>query len=307
MTKRLSSLRRALRDPRRAELGLYAANGAYYLFLSLGPLTALLLSLLPRTGLGQERLLEAVSAYAPSAFGHLVRAVAADIYAAPGAALGVSLLAELWGAGALLSSVVRGVGELSGGGRGYLGRRLLGAGYTLALIALLLGDLMLLLAGERLPGAAGRICPALARPMALMLVLRPLVFWAGLSAGNALLFRHAGRALPAFPGAYAAAGAWLLFTRGYSWALERFGLFGVYGSIAAVLVSLYWTYASLYILYLGVWMSALRRDGFWDSAQDPGANFALVCRFQPCYNSESEPAEPGGPPDKTNGLESDEG
>jgi len=48
---------------------------------------------------------------------------------------------------------------------------------------------------------------------------------------------------------------WLLFTKLYSLALERFGLFGVYGSIAAVIVTLYWAYCSLYILYLGAWVN----------------------------------------------------
>lgn len=253
-------LRKALRDPRRAEIGLYAANGAYYLFLSLGPLIALLLAVLPYTHLTAQRLLDAISAVAPAAFGRVVTAVVRDVYAAPTAALGVSLAIELWSAAKLLSSVVRGVSELSGGGAGYLRRRLLGAGYTLALIAFIVGNLMLLLFGERLLGAAQHRAPELAAVIRGVLRLRPVVILAGLSSANALLFRSAGRRLPAVPGAFFSAAVWLVFTRVYSRALERFGLFGVYGSIAAVIVSLYWAYISLYILYLGVWMSALRID-----------------------------------------------
>ena len=48
----------------------------------------------------------------------------------------------------------------------------------------------------------------------------------------------------------------MLFSRAYSWAMERFGLFGVYGSIAAAAASLYWIYVSLYILFAGAWVSS---------------------------------------------------
>lgn len=257
-TRLAAFYRRAAGDPLRADIGLYAANGAYYLFLSLGPLTALLLSLLPYTAVTEQRLLDALSAVIPAAFGALVHAVAADVYAAPGAALGLSLAAELWSAAKLLTSVVRGVRELSGApAPGYLRRRLLGAAYTLVLIAFILGNLMLLLFGERLEFAARRRLPALGALFPALLSLRPLILFGGLTAANALLFRCApghGRTLP---GAAGAAAAFLIFTRLYSIVLERFGLFGVYGSIAAVLVTLYWAYCSLFILFSGAWLNRL--------------------------------------------------
>lgn len=259
---RLSALfRRAVSDPHRADIGLYAANGAYYLFLSLGPLTALLLSILPYTSVTEQRLLDALAVLVPTALGRLVHAVAADIYAAPRAALGISLAAELWSAAKLLSSVVRGVRELSGADTaGYLKRRLLGAAYTLLLIAFILGNLMLLLFGERLTAAVQRRFPEMDTLCRALLWLRPLILLGGLASVNALLYRCAPEHRKTLPGAAAAALAWLLFTRAYSMALEKFGLFGVYGSIAAVIVTLYWAYCSLYILYLGAWLNRLLTD-----------------------------------------------
>ena len=254
-------VRRGLEDPRRRLIGLYAANGTYYLFLSLGPLTALLLAVLPYTPLTEEQLMGTVLSAAPVAFRRLVQGVVLDVYAGSKAALGLSLAAELWSGGRFLAAVVRGVSALSGDeGTGFLRGRLQGAALTLALIAMLLGDLMLLLFGGRLLVNAAAVCPGLLGLWSFTLRLRPLLFLAGLTAGNALLFRYAptGRRplRRVLPGAALSAGGWLLFSRAYSAAMERFGLFGVYGSIAAAAVSLYWLYVSLYILFLGAWLSA---------------------------------------------------
>ena len=249
-------LLRALRDPQRADIGLHAATGAYYLFLSLGPLTALILAALPYTSITEQALLDALSGVTPPSFGRIVHAVAADIYAAPKAALGISFAAELWSAAKLFSSVVRGVNELSARERaGYLKRRLLGAGYTLLLIAFILGNLMLIFFGSRLTSAADRRYPVLSASIRAMLFLRPLLLWAGLSSVNALLYRCPPGKQKTLPGAAVSAAAWLMFTRLYTLGLDRFGLFGVYGSIAAVAATLFWAYCSLYILYLGAWMN----------------------------------------------------
>lgn len=261
-TKRLETLaRRIKQDTRRADIGLYASSGAYHLFLSLGPLTALILAILPYTSVTEQTLLDAVSTVAPTALGHLVHAVAQDIYAAPRIALGISLAAELWGAAKLLSCVVRGVCELADGRTaGYFRLRLLGAGYTLILIAFILGNLTLLLFGQRLAAAVQRQYPSMEALCRVLLALRPLIFLGGLASVNTLLYRCAPGKERTLPGAAAAALIWLLFTRVYSAALEQFGFFGVYGSIAAVIVTLYWAYCSLYILFLGAWLNRLIPD-----------------------------------------------
>ncbi len=156
--RRLKALAaRAVRSPARSELGLYAAHGAFYLLLSLGPFTAVLLALLPYTAVTETALMDALSGVAPPALAELVGGAARDIYTRPSAALGLSLAAELWSAARLFSSVVRAVAALSGArAAGYLRGRLLGAGYTLLLIVFILGDLMLLLFGGRLTDAAAR-------------------------------------------------------------------------------------------------------------------------------------------------------
>ncbi len=244
--------RRAAADPRRAELGLYAANGTYYLFLSLGPLTALLMSLVPYTPLTERELLVGVLAHAPAALRQLVTAIVENVLASSPAALPAAAALELWSGARFLGSIVRGVGAIRGGGGGYIRSRALGAVFTAALALCIAGDLTLLLFGRRLAAAV----PALA----VVLRLRVIILLAALTLGNVLLYRAASRGGGygrLVPGAAGAAAGWMIFTRLYSWALERFGLFGVYGSIAAVAASLYWMYGSVYILLLGAWLGAV--------------------------------------------------
>lgn len=254
--------RRAAADPRRSELSLHAAAGTYYLFLSLGPLTALLLAILPYTPLSEEQVLESVLETAPAAFRRLMQGIVRDVYAGSKAVLGLSLLLELWSGAKFLAAVSRGVSALTDGVRaGYLRRRVMGAAYTAVLLAFLLGDLMLLLFGQRLLLAAAQVCPELLGLWNAVVLLRPVIFFLGLTAANALLFRYAprerGSLRRVLPGAAFSAAGWMLFSRAYSWAMERFGLFGVYGSIAAAAASLYWIYISLYILFLGAWISGI--------------------------------------------------
>ena len=249
-------LRRAAADPRRRDLSLYAAAGTYCLFLSLGPLTALLLAILPYTPLSEEQVLGSVLSAAPAAFRRLVQGVVRDVYAGSRAVLGLSLLLELWSGAKFLAAVTRGVAALTGGIRGgYLGRRVAGAAYTAVLAVFTLADLTLLLFGERLLLSAVR--PGLWNAV---LLLRPAIFFLGLVTVNVLLFRRAPRERGCLrrvlPGAVFAAAGWMLFSRAYSLAAERFGLFGVYGSIAAAAASLVWIHGSLYILFAGAWLSA---------------------------------------------------
>lgn len=246
-----------IRDPARADIGLYATSGAYYLFLSLGPLIVLLLSILPHTPLGETEVMEFLLGYTPEAFRQLVYLILSQVYTGSPSAFGLSLAAELWSAGKFVSSLIRGIGELYDARRvtGFLRRRLIGAVYTLGLILFILANLILRLFGESLL----RFFPALENAMKMLLGLRWPLFLLGLTLVNTLLFclvpRPRQKFLRQLPGAFLAAGGWLAFSGLYSVLVERFEFFSVYGSLAIIILSLFWMYCSLYILFTGAWLN----------------------------------------------------
>ena len=259
----LQKLRWAEEEYGRANLWLYAASGTYYLFFSLGPLAVLFLGLLPWLPVTREALLDALFLYAPGPFQELMGSIISEVYDGSAAALGVGLAAELWSAGKFLSLLLRGIGQIYDGLEygGYLRRRLMGALYTAALVALILGNLALLFFGEKLLLSAGYV-PDGAGLWAVLLRARGLLFFAAVTVINALLFRYVPRRELRFrrqlPGAAFSAGSWLAFSRVYSWAVERFRFYSVYGGLAIVIISLYWMYWSLFLLFLGAWINSLR-------------------------------------------------
>ena len=252
----MQKLRWASEEYSRANLWLYATSGAYYLFFSLGPLAVLLLGLLPYLPFTEQELLDVLLGYAPGPFQELIHSLVSGIYRGSATALGVGIVIELWSAGKFLSLVLRGVGQIYDGQAygGYLRRRLMGALYTAILIVLVLGNLVLLFAGERLLTGAG--------PLGALLRARGLLFFAVVTVLNALLFRYVPRKELRFraqlPGAAFSAATWLAFSRVYSWAVERFGFYSIYGGLAIVIISLFWMYCSLYLLFLGAWLNTLR-------------------------------------------------
>lgn len=258
MEKKLwPALRAMIRDPARADISLYATSGAYYLFLSLGPLIVLLLSILPHTPLGETEVMEFLLGYTPEAFRQMVYMILSQVYIGSPSAFGLSLAAELWSAGKFVSSLIRGIGELYDARRvtGFLRRRLVGALYTLGLILFLLANLILRLFGQTLLG----LFPALGRPLEMIPDLRWPLFLLGLTLLNTLLFclvpRPRQKFLRQLPGALLSAAGWLAFSALYSALVERFRFFSVYGSLTIIILSLFWMYCSLYILFLGAWLN----------------------------------------------------
>ncbi len=256
----MEKLRWAANEFSRANLWLYATSGAYYLFFSLGPLVLIFLALVPYLPISEPELMALLTDYAPPQLQQLIEELVSGLYDRSAMALGLGLVVELWSAGKFLSLVMRGVGQIYDGGPygGYLRRRLMGALYTLALVVLVLANLILLFFGERLFKA---VLPGEDVFWAVLLRSRSLVFMAAVTVLNALLFRYVPRRELAFkkhlPGAAFSAVVWLAFSRVYSWAVDRFRFFSVYGGLAIVIISLFWMYCSLYILFLGAWLNTL--------------------------------------------------
>lgn len=245
-----------------ARLGLYATSSAYYLFLSLWPLAMLFLSLLPYTSFSRQQVLNLLLEYAPMPFQHLMTLITTEIYDSSAAAMGFGFITALWSGGKFLSALINGIGHIYDGDShkdGSLRRRLLGAVYTGLLVLLTVGELGLLFFGRRLLGAASLRHPSLSRLFRLLTWLCCPVFLMGVSAMALLLFRCLPRRKLPFrrllPGAISGAAVWLLFSQLYSWAVERFQLFSAYGSMAFIIVSLFWLYCSLYILFFAGWVN----------------------------------------------------
>ena len=243
----------------RAHLSVFAASSTFYLFMSLAPLASLLLNLLPYTQIKQEIILDALQAYAPAPFMELIGSIISEIYAGSTALVSVSFLLLLWSAAKFFSSIVHGVSEIYDGGhdKSFIRLRLIGVLYTVVLVVFVLLDFSIVMFGERLVGLIERKYPDFSGAWAFLLRFRSLIFIVLLTAYNALLFKVTPRTKLRFyrqlPGAAFSALCWFAFTKLYSLLIGRFGAFSIYGSLSFIVISMFWMYCSIFIVFLGAY------------------------------------------------------
>lgn len=257
-TSRISGF---LQDLAKAEPGLYAASGAYFLFLSLIPLTALACSLLPMTPLALETVLEYLSTVLPDAMEELLREILEQVYGNGAAVFSLSALLALWSASKAFLGLIQGLDRICGGVRpgGFLRLRAVSGLYTLALLLAVLLSLLLALFRRRLIRLLASVWPLGGGLLVSLLRMRYFLAMILLALFFALLYAFLpSRRLPfrcQLPGAMLAALLWMLLT----WLFGRYvtGLGGVtlYGSLASAVLALFWVYLCMYLILLGAFVN----------------------------------------------------
>ena len=246
-------------------ISAHAAASAFYMFLSLVPFVALITTILPLTGLQQDKLFEIISRYIPSAMQALINSTLTDIYSASDAVLPITVITTIWLSSRAFSSLIRGVEDIADSPRysSYLKRSLLACLYTIGIISVMVILLFLLVFGHRLS-----TLPLLSPFVRLIIELRFLVAAIILS----LVFIAVYHWVPGMrlkftellPGAATASGAWLLFTWMFSLYIVYSGGFSTYGNLAAIIITLLWMYWCMYIILLGAYLNMFiyrkRRD-----------------------------------------------
>lgn len=255
----LGRLAALLRRVRSMQIPAHAANAGYFIVLSVFPALVLILSLLRYTELDAGDLLALLEGFLPSALMAGAEKLIVSTYAHTGAAMvGISAVGALWSASRGIYALITGLNRIYGveEDRGYLRTRLMGMGYTVAFLLVLLVTLVLGVFGERLM----QMLPPARTPFGLFLSeVVDLRFFLMLLLQTGL-FTAMFMALPnrkngfqeSFPGAVLASVGWLSFSKGFSFYVEHFsGYSGIYGSVYAVALSMLWLYFCLSIVFYG--------------------------------------------------------
>ena len=235
----------------------YAASCAFYSFLSLFPMTALAVSLLPCAGVDQAALLHFLDGFTPAAVAVVLKAILSNVYEHVFPALPISLLVLLWSAAQAFSELLKGMAAMAapGGQTGYLKRRFRAILLTLALLVTLLLSLAVLIFGGRIVLLLGWAHPHLAELLGLFLWLRYLIMALFLW----LLFVFLYRSIPGQrlsfrevrTGAALSAVAWIVFSALFSLYASRFLNLTLYGSMAALALTMLWLFYCQYIVLVG--------------------------------------------------------
>lgn len=253
---------------RAMQIPVYAGNASFFLLLSLFPILSLFLSLLPYTPLTVQTLLvfceELVPAWMQAPLAYLIR----TIYASSSAAIvSLSAVLTLWSASKGMLSLLYGLNAVAEvrETRSYVRRRLLCMLYTVGMLLALFLTLGLYAGGQALLAAliargfspAGVLEPVLRHLHLYSLVLLTALF----SAVFLALPNRRQRLFRVLPGAAAAAGAWVIFSEGYSFYVNHIAkASALYGSLSVLLLMLLWLYACISILFYGALFNCVLFD-----------------------------------------------
>lgn len=249
------------------DIAAYAGSCAYFFVISLVPLLILISSTLPYTTLTQQDLAKAITEITPDFADDIVLKLIDETYGESVAVFSISALATIW-AGALgMLSVIKGLNCINGvqEKRNYFYLRAIAGLYTLAMIAIMLGILMIMVFEKIVRTIAVSHFPRLLYIVSLSVYFKFLVVLIIGTFLFALIYTFVpGRRMKfirQLPGAIFSAVAWYFFSWMFSVYVDFSGHFSVYGSIATLLIMMIWLYFCIYIFLIGAYINNfLRKD-----------------------------------------------
>lgn len=244
----------------------YAASCTFYSFLSLFPMAALAASLVPCMGIDEAALLHFFDGIVPAGVAAVLRLILTNVYKNVFPALPLSLVVLLWSSAQAFSELLKGMAAMTDPHRttGYFKRRLRAILLTAALLLTLLLSLAILIFGARIVSLLSLLYPDVEGLLELFLWFRYLFMAALLW----LLFVFLYRSIPGQrfsfqevrTGAALAAFAWIFFSALFSLYAGRFLDLSLYGSMAALAMTMLWLFYCQYILLVGAGLCAEKRS-----------------------------------------------
>ncbi len=238
---------------------IHSANTGFFLILSLFPLLPLLLGLLQYTSLGVRELMDFLEGLLPQMLLPVAEfLVEASWGKTSGLVLSVSAVAALWSASRGMYGLRGGLNAVCGNGenQGYLGRRMVSMLYTFLFLLVLVGGLVVYVAGKAMADYLWMTTnPILMKLMSIV----DLQFCMLLGLQTAL-FAGFYSFLPArrrsfrgsLPGAAMAALGWLVSSKLFSVYVAWFsGYTNVFGTIYALALGMLWLYFCISMIFYG--------------------------------------------------------
>lgn len=268
--KVLQKLRQTARRISAYQVPVYAANASFFILLSIFPGMMLLIGLLQYTPVTPSQLSELLSDVAPTALMPLLDYMTQELFAVNSVALlSASAVTALWSASRGVYSLFKGLNNVYHvqETRNYFLLRLRCTLYTVLLLVALLLTLVLQLLGKQLLPFLEQIHFPGVWLLISVLHVKHLVVVLGLTVLFCLIFlffpNRRSRLREVFPGAFAAAVAWVAFSALFSFYATRFGNYSVYyGSLSVIALTMLWLYCCISILfYCGILNRWIEQQG----------------------------------------------
>ena len=246
---------------KKQNISAYAASIAFFFFLSIVPMLMVICMVIPYTPLTEENLVQAVTDITPDRVDPVVEGLIADVYDKSAGILSIAVIATLWSAAKGVMALMQGLNAVNGVDekRNYFVIRAVACLYTVVMLIVVILSLFINVFGNQLVNLALHRIPQLQRLVTFLMHFRFLVVWAVLT----LLFATVYAFMPddklrfreQIPGATFAAVVWSVFSWGFSMYVDYSNSYGIYGSLAIIIIILLWMYFCMYIIMIGAYLN----------------------------------------------------
>ena len=261
------------------KVAVYAAASDYFLFMSLVPITMLLVSLIRFLPFEQADVMQIFAGAVPESVYNVISSIVSSIYRSGGGVITLSILLTLFSASSAMRSIMKGLDAVYGAERRdhVIVFFLRAVVYMLILVIIILVSLLVMVYGEVIVEALHARLPQnvfVEKLFALKGGMRYLLVLAILTLSFILLYRWvpagAHRTACQWPGALFCAVAWVVFSWVFSIYVSFSDKFGAYGYLGTIMVSMMWIYYCLQFLLIGGCINAYLESVA--APKEPGAS-----------------------------------
>lgn len=246
---------------KKQNIGAHAASIAFFFFLSVVPMLMVLCMMIPYTPLTEENLIKLVADIIPDKVEPLVESLINEVYDKSAGSLSIAVIATLWSAAKGVMALMHGLNAVNGveEKRNYFVVRGIACLYTVVMLIVVILSLFLNVFGNQLVNLALHRIPQLQKLVTFIMHFRFMLVWVVLTMLFAAIYAYVPDDKLKFkeqiPGATFAAVVWSIFSWGFSIYVDYSNSYGIYGSLAIVIIILLWMYFCMYIIMIGAYMN----------------------------------------------------
>lgn len=250
-----------MRKMSQKNISAFAASSAFFLFISLIPLVAILCAVLPYTPVSETMLLEVMKQLAPDTVDILFEEIITDIYRTSSGVITVSVIVAIWSAGKGMLALIRGLNAINDvvENRNYFVLRIVASFYTIIMLAAILLMVVILMFGTSLLSLVRAKFPDIVQNISGIVSFRFLITMAVFTIALTIIYTFVPNTCISMkkqiPGAFFSALVWTITSWGFSVYIDIFNGFSTYGSLTTVIVVLVYMYAMLYIVLIGAYIN----------------------------------------------------
>ncbi|MBQ6886141.1 MAG: YihY/virulence factor BrkB family protein [Lachnospiraceae bacterium] len=266
--KIIRSLREFTASISRKNISAFSASTAFFLFLSLIPMLAVICAVLPYTPLTAKNLLFVIDGYVLDTVNPMVRVIVEDVYSRSAGILSIAIVGTLWSAGKGMLALIRGLNVINGveEDRNYFVLRAVASFYTLIMIIVIILSLFLMVFGNILINLFLRDFPQVLPLFEMLMHFRFVFSWMVLTLVFTMIYTFVPNRKMRFreqlTGGMFAAVVWSVFSWCFSMYVDCYEGFGTYGSLATIVIIMLYLYFCMYIILIGAYINSyLKKKG----------------------------------------------